>query len=197
MRTTYCKRLAGWWWVLAIPGVTGCTPAGQMSLFQPQVAGRQHEIRVQTDQVHWASASGVERVLAEFPLPGARTGRPTYLLYLRLPAGDAAVPFDSAASRSGQGFFIQTRGEYAGLARITGGQVRVAGRSQSSGATRTIDIDLRGEDGCRYVGQLKAVRDDFFVSKFETKQRPADVQALIRSAPKPPASQPAPTRPAR
>lgn len=182
--------------------VGGCAPAGTMTLVQPQLQGWQRELRLATERIHWAGAGDekVERVLAEFPLPGARTGTPTYLLYLRLPAGESNVSFaepvpqaalaqavDTAQATStsgdpadarGRGFFIQTRGEYAGLARLTGGTVKVRGKSRAEGATRTLELDLVCEDGSRIVGQLQAIRDEYTVSRFESKRRPADVRAL-------------------
>jgi hypothetical protein len=123
-------------------------------------------------------ADRVERVLAEFPLPGAATGKPMYLLYLRWPAGEAEPAVTDTKSSAVRGFLIQTRGQYAGLGFIVGGKVRVSGASQARHATRQLQIKLTCEDGTRLVGRLRARRDDYYVRHFETNRRPADVQAL-------------------
>lgn len=176
---------------LLLAAMAGCGPAAEVRLVQPQLTGWQREIQLQTDQSHWArgGTEDTERVLAEFPLPGARTGRPTYLLYLRLPAGEKRVGFDPKSAPRGQGFFIQTRGEYAGLARLTGGTAEIRGASRSQHAVRQLRLDLTCEDGSRLSGKLSATRDEYVVSRFEARRRPADVQALLK--PNQAASQPA------
>ena len=162
----------------------GCQPAGKVSLVQPQLAGWQREVRLQTDQVYWARAEGVDRILAEFPLPGARIGRPTYLLYLRLPAGVDKAALDPKADPKSRarGFIIQTRGEYAGLAGLKSGEVQARSPSPLAPASkRLFRVDLKCEDGTQIVGEMTASRDDYLVSRFETRQRPADVQSLLRT----------------
>lgn len=160
----------------------GCqSPAGSVQLTQPQLQGWQRELRLQCSQIRWAGAGDarLERFVAEFPLPGAMSGRPTYLLYLRLPAGESNVSFAADASPGGRGFFVQTRGEYAGLAQLAGGTVKVRGTSKSAGATRRLRLDLVLDDGSRLTGQVEASRDEYFVSRFENRRHPADVQALL------------------
>lgn len=172
--------------MLLMVSAIGCRPAGELRLFQPQLQGWQRELKLETDEVRWAAATdGVERVLAEFPLPGARTGRATYLLYLRLPAGEAQVVFGSGGSEQAAGFLIQTRGEYAGLSQIKEGTVRVSGKGQGLKAKRHLKIDLTSEDGSQIIGEAEGVRDDYGVAHFENNQRKTDVKALV-----PPASQP-------
>ena len=146
-------------------------------------------------------------MLIEFPLPGASTGRPTFLLYLRVPAGvvepalcAATAPADTgagnhaaskptdapAASRPAgptakpmaRGFFIQTRGDFAGLALVTGGTIGVKGKSTAPDATRELRLELTFEDGSRITGQATARRDDWYLKKFETRERPADVRIV-------------------
>jgi len=188
-----CRLLGGGAVILVALATAGCEPAGRMNLLQPRLAGWQRDLRLETDHAHWAGAGtqGIERILVEFPLPGARTGRPTYVLYLRLPAGTETVKIGPEGSPLAVGFLIQTRGEYAGLARVTGGTVVVRGDSQAAGARRTLELDLSFEDGSRSVGQLIATRDEYAVSRFEQKDRPADVAALVAQTGKT-ASQPEP-----
>ncbi len=171
---------------LAVPLLlaTGCGPAGQISLIQPQLTGWQRVVRLKSNDIHWAEAEGVNRVLAEFPLPGAQTGRPTYLLYLRMPNKASTASFEGSTNpkKQGLGFMIQTRGEYAGLALLSGGTVRMHGASPLGSDTRRFDVDLTCEDGTQIAGTLTATRDDYLLSRFETKRRPADIQALQRSS---------------
>lgn len=158
--------------------VSGCGPSTDIRLVQPQLTGRQGDLHLMSEQVHWAAGEGVERVLAEFPLPGATTGRIVYLLYLRLPAGEKEPTVSAREPPTVRGFFIQTRGKYAGKASVVGGKVVVRGASQSSNATRQLDLELTCEDGTRIAGRLQARRDDYQVRYFEVYRRPADVQAL-------------------
>ena len=175
---------------LALGLACGCQPAASVRLLQPQLQGWQRELELQSDEVRWAGAgeAEVERFLAELPLPGARTGRPTYLLYLRLPAGRPTVSFAPGSPDPGRGFFIQTRGEYAGLARLAGGTVEVRDSSRAENAKRRLKLDLALDDGSRIVGEVQATRDEYLVSRFETRRRPADVKALTAPpvAPGPP-----------
>ena len=160
----------------------GCGPSVRLTLQQPQVGGYQQQIVLTSERAAWSPRGKVDRVLVEFPLPGATTGRPTYLLYLRLPAQTPAVTFtaknDSAKAKVGQGFFIQTRGDLAGLAVIAAGQVFVKGRATGPSATRQLQIELTCEDGSRLTGKILARRDDWYLKQFETERRPVDVQGI-------------------
>lgn len=160
----------------------GCASREKVWLVQPRLTGWQRELKLQSEQVRWARDGGedVERVLAEFPLPGARTGRPTYLLYLRLPAGMEQVSLEPEARVPAGGFLIQTRGEFAGLARVTGGFVQLRDSASKDDLNRRYLIDLSFEDDSHLIGEIEAIRDDYFVSQFETRRRPGDVMLLIR-----------------
>ncbi len=162
-------------WVAAL---AGCGPSADIHLFQPGLAGRQRDLRLTSEQVYWTTGNGAERILAEFPLPGAATGRPMYLLYLRWPAGARELTAAGESAAGVRGFLIQTRDRYAGKASVVAGKVVVSGTSQSGKAPRRLDVELTCEDGTRVVGHLLAWRDDYYLSCFETHRRPADVQAL-------------------
>lgn len=109
-------------------------------------------------------------MLVEFPLPGAATGRPNYLLYIRMPAGVTSRPVEGAPPISG--FIIQTRGEEAGLAVLT--HARVAVRD---GKPQQYTVELLFEDDSRISGHVLAERDEWRLRFFETEQRPVDVAA--------------------
>ena len=104
--------------------LAGCTPAAEIRLFQPQYVGAEQDINLQSNQVCWAPGEGMERVLAEFPLPGAVSGRPTYLLYLRIPIVRPGEPATATGSKRIRGFLIQTQGRNAGLETLVAGKVR-------------------------------------------------------------------------
>ncbi len=172
------------WWRVAVAGglaagLAGCGPRAELRLTQPQLPGWQQEMNLASSQVYWSPAEGVDRVLAEFPLPGAATGRPMYLLYLRLPAEQARPTVGRGGDAVVRGFFIQTRAEFAGRVEVKAGEVEVRGRSQGRSATRKLRFDLTCDDGCRLVGELTAARDDWRLQQFETRRRPADVELLL------------------
>lgn len=160
---------------LALPG---CAPATRVTMFQPAIQGRQRQLQLVSEQARWAPGKPEDRLVVEFPLPGADTGEPMYLLYLRWPngaTGPLAVDGSAAAPR---GFLIQTRGQYAGLACVVGGSIEVLGRSLARGASRELSLNLMYEDGTCLAGRVRAVRDDYYVRCFEIDRHPADIQAL-------------------
>lgn len=182
-------------WGLALGGLmvaaSGCAPAGRMMLGQSHLAGYQHQVQLESDHVYWSASDETCRVLAEFPLPGARTGHPTYLLYLRMPAAAKTASLAAVAdSDQACGFLIQTRGEYAGLTRIVDGNVEVRAPLVPGTSKRRIRIDAKCEDGTQLAGEFNATHDDYQVGHFENRQRPADVQNLRKPASPAPASQP-------
>jgi hypothetical protein len=174
---------------LAVALTAACAPTSRARLEQPHLQGPQRELNLVSEQTWWAPGNDVIRVLSEFPLPGASTGRPTYVLYLRLnetaaqPVGDGK--FQEWSARAGlRGFLIQTRGRQAGLTSLVGG--RVTAQPPPSGLTAgwTLQLDLDFEDGSRFSAALAAQRQERAVRQFETLRRPADVAALL-SPPRP------------
>jgi len=133
----------------------GCGPAASLDLIQPHLSGWQQHLHLTAETAWWSPGEKDDRLLVEFPPPGATTGRPLVLLYLRWPAGQSE-PTVAAAGPAARGFFIQVRGQYAGLSTVVGGSIVVQGRTESPGATRK-----------------------------KTERRPADVRMLIRGAPPP------------
>lgn len=163
--------------------LAGCAPAARIELVQPSAPVWQQEVLLESDQARWGKDAEVERVLAEFPLPGARTGEPTFLLYLRVPAGPKEVSFAAATAPRAAGFLIQTRGELAGLTTLAKGRLTVHGRSDAPSASRTLEIDATCEDGTTVRGAIRAVRDDYRLSRFEQYRRPVDVEKLMAEHP--------------
>src|SRR5690606_23960671 len=102
--------------------ICACSNPSVLRLDQPHLPEPQRRLNLLSEQVCWTESDGVYRVLAEIPLPGAATGRPAYLLYLRfvLPSDEESAPL---AGRDVRGFLIQTRGAYAGLAEVIGAAV--------------------------------------------------------------------------
>ncbi len=150
---------------------TGCAGRSQLYVLQPQLAGRERELRLLSEQVIWSDEAGGERLIAEFPLPGAATGDCMYLLYLRVLEQDA--PGADARSR---GFFLQTRGRNAGLAFLVKGYVGVKRRGDAT----EWSVDAECEDGSRLNGVLTARRDHHAVRRFERETHAADVREMLR-----------------
>ncbi len=193
-------------WTRHIPGVAlwsvsavtmilhGCTPAvSEIRLLQPHMDRWQRDLQLRTEQTFWSPDKQSERILAEFPLPGATSGNPMYLLYLLIEAGEPSQELTASPSSAAKGFFIQIRGDHAGLALITAGKIQIEKSSLSSEAVRRLRIDLRCEDGTRLTGWLAAQRDDWQLIDFEKHRRPADV--MILTGVTPPVSSPNPSSP--
>ena len=75
--------------MLALPVVAtalsaGCATPSRFRLEQPRLPEPQRRLDLASEQVFWTAEGALGRVLAEIPLPGASTGRPIYLLYLRV-----------------------------------------------------------------------------------------------------------------
>jgi hypothetical protein len=168
-------------WMAA--ALAGCGPAAQVRLFQPEYAGAEQDIQLISDHACWAPEQGIERILVEFPLPGAVSGRPTYLLYLRIPVvrpGEPAVPDKAHPIR---GFLVQTQGRNAGLETLASGKVLMTGRSSAPESKRELQVELTFEHNTILSGRLTARRDDQHIRLFETRQHPADVKALDEQVP--------------
>ncbi|MHC4442718.1 MAG: hypothetical protein ACYTF1_03595 [Planctomycetota bacterium] len=173
-------------WACVLAAI-GCGPSVEVYLFQPNLPQWQRNIHIQSEQAYWTSEAGALRVLVEFPLPGATTGKPTYLLYLRLADSYREQGDANQQQQNVHGFLIQTQGKYWGLASVMGGKVTVKGKSQASNATRRLTIDLHCEDETQITGRLRARRNDWHMKQFETRRRPADVRALTNQPPTTPA----------
>jgi hypothetical protein len=186
-------------WLIMLMGlmtgsVIGCGPATSMKVLQPGLLGAQRQLYLASEQAFWAESKTAGRVLVEFPLPGASTGRATYLLYVRLPASEDSTNTTEAredvehdAETVGPcGFFIQVRGEDAGLTRVSGGTIQIRHRNRHS---CKIVLKLECEDGTQIEGEVLAKRNEPYVNLFERENRPADVQRLITHC----ATQPSPS----
>lgn len=161
-----------------------------MRLRQPRLEGRETNLRLRSEQVYWTRSAGVERMLAEFPLPGATTGKPMYLVYLRYPVDKERVSVDPLHTDAACGFLIQTRNRNAGLTTIEHGKLTVhRGLTPSSGA-HVLELGISCADDSKLVGRLVAERNDWMVENFEQFRRAGDVQKLIerRGEERPPSS---------
>lgn len=176
---------------LCLPGLIGCQNVSYVHLSQPSLNRWQRDLDLNSEQVYWAPESGTRRILAEFPLPGATAGKPMYLLYLRFPYDKERITFGPEAaairtpdlsSATGHGFFIQTRGEFSGLAYITDGTITCQDDPESNARRLQYQVDLTCEDGTRVNGLFFARRDDWTLDHFERFRRPGDVRILIHRA---------------
>jgi hypothetical protein len=157
--------------------LAGCARPSAVRLEQPGLPEPQRRLDLLSEQVWWSPGGGVYRVLAEIPLPGAGTGRPTYLVYLRI----TTSPGEKAPQRPTEvrGFLIQTRGPQAGLARLTSAVVTGAPPAGEGRTPWDLHVHLDFEDGSHLSGRLMATREDWRLNEFETRTHTADVQALL------------------
>lgn len=181
----FLRPLPGLFLYAGLTAAGGCAvpgPDAELHWHQPQLEGRQRDVDLLSRTVTWAPDGRFERLLAEMPLPGAMAGHPTYILYLRWPASGGTLAVGRPGSPApARGFVIQTRGQQAGLAIVSGGTLIVRGSSRSRTAIRRLEVDLTCEDGTRMRGKLRARRDDWNLHEFETYRRPADVEAMALS----------------
>jgi hypothetical protein len=176
---------------LCLSGLFGCQNVSYIHLTQPSLNRWQRDLDLRSEQVYWAPESGIKRVLAEFPLPGATAGKPMYLLYCRFPYDSRIVTFGAEARNAasseesavtGQGFFIQTRGEFSGLAYIIDGTIECLDDPESSQRLQEFQVDVTCEDGTQVNGRFQARRNDWTLDHFEQFRRPGDVQILVNRA---------------
>ncbi|MCK6457008.1 MAG: hypothetical protein L6Q92_10825 [Phycisphaerae bacterium] len=161
--------------------ISGCGAAARVSLEQPFLAGPEQRLHLTSESVRFASGGGTDRVLVEFPLPGAWSGR-HYLLYVRVPSKtgsyEIAQPF--GGERVG-GFFIQLFGDHRGLTGFASGRVDVRG-VLAAPSKRRCELDVKCTDGSLIRGTLVAQRDELGLREFEERTNRGDVQALLRAA---------------
>lgn len=155
--------------------VIGCGAPTGLRLRQPWCPGPESEMVLTTNRAWWAPEPQIERVLVEFPLPGATTGEAMYLLYLRIPAH---LPADEVRERPIRGMLIQTRGKYAGREDLVGGTLTLSGTSQAADARHQLQLELRFEFGTTLTGRILTYRNDALLETFETRGRPGDVAEL-------------------
>lgn len=171
-----------WWLVVPVAVVAvGCSAPSRIRLEQPHLPESQRILELLSEQVYWSEGDGTRRVLAEIPLPGAGTGRPTYLLYLRVPAAADVTGGQPAASADVRGFLIQTRGPQAGLTALVQARVSASPPAGADQDTWNLHIELTCEDSTRVTAELSARRDDWRIRHFETRTHTADVQGLLRA----------------
>ena len=156
--------------------VSGCARPSVLRLEQPHLSGPQQRLELRSEQVYWTGQGPVYRLLAEMPLPGAGTGRPAFLLYLRV-TEDANAP--TAGPVEVRGFLVQTRGAQAGLTPVV--EAGVSG-DRPGNKTWKLRVDLRFEDSSRLTGFLIGDRADWKMTRFETRSHTADVQGLLKGS---------------
>lgn len=173
-----------WFWkaafLLKAAMVAGCVAPSSIRLEQPRVPAAQRQLDLLSQQVYWMDGEGVYRVLAEIPLPGAQTGRPMYLLYLRLTMKPAAGERGPVRPAEACGFLIQTRGPLTGLAMVSEAAIDAAPPGAGQACWR-LHVDLACDDGTRISGSLLAQREAWRVTRFEGRTNAADVQVLLQS----------------
>jgi len=176
----YNQHRRGRWFLLAsLVAVAGCAQRASMVVVQPNLTGPQHELHLASNGTHWVEGEQAGRILVEFPLPGAVSGKSTYLLYIRLPQVADSKKKDRDMKPCG--FFIQTRGAYAGLAGIADGTVSIRRRHKNS---CKLTLDVVCDDQTHIEGEVDAKEDEHSVEVFEKQSRPADVQQLVNQCSK-------------
>lgn len=146
-------------------GLAGCGPFATGRLTQPRSHSQYRFSNLESEWARFAlSERDGDRLLLGWPLPGARTGRRHYQLYLRYPPGTGVVAVDpSGESGNLTGFLIQHLGRQADLTRIETGSFSIGGGSRQ----RSGKYDLTFTDGTTLRGRFRANRSDLALRFFE------------------------------
>jgi len=161
----------------------GCAPTAKLRIVQQGLPPPQDVVRLTS---HWAYAAtgpgALERVILMFPLPGAEAGDKQFYLYLRLP-GKRSKPIAvgeplADGSRAG-GFLIQAKGQFAGKALFTSGEIAFQGSPFDGGKLRRGQFTFYCADGSVVDGTFTATVAPLEVRDFEDLKA-GDVQAYIR-----------------
>lgn len=161
--------------------LAGCAPRSTLRLEQPRLSSPEANLDLSSAQVYWSEHDGIHRVLGEIPLPGADTGRPTYLIYLRMRFSKGK----SVQATDVRGFLIQTRGPRKGLTPLSTAGVTAEPPAGSAKGTWVLHAQLVFEDHSSMTADLNARREDWKLLQFETRTHAADVRALDDHPPQP------------
>lgn len=171
--------------------LAGCGPTASLTVSQPEAPAPMNELELRSRWAHFET-DGRERYLASFPFPGAVAGDRQFVLYFICEAGARDILFrqhPGGGRRSGGvGFFVQERGDYAGLTRVVDGAVRVRGVPFGGKKRRRVELTLHCDDGTTISGRLVVVRSRLELAAFEQGPHAADAAALRAEASAAPAA---------
>ncbi len=125
-----------------------------------------------------AEGRGGWHILVRFPLPGATSGRPNYIVYLHVPDPSPGEPttFPLGKTSPARGFFVQRAGEGRGRELIVGGFVEL---KQLSDRRWFLRLTADGELGTQILGTATLTRRDLDVRDYVERHHSGDVADLL------------------
>ncbi len=117
-------------------------------------------------------------ILLRFPLPGAMSGRPNYVVYLHVPnpSPSETTTFPLGKTAPARGFFVQKAGEGRGRELIVGGFVEL---KRLSDGRWFLQLTADGELGTQILGTATLTRRDLDVRDYIERHHPGDVADLL------------------
>lgn len=161
--------------------VCGCNPDATFQVHQPRLTGRQQNMTLTgTSALYGRTEDGrAWHILVRFPLPGAASGRPGYLVYLHVPVpgvqGKTSYPLGETAVA--RGFFFQRAGEGRGRELIGSGFVRLESRASGRWFLRLL---ANGGLGTQIRGTAILSPEHLNVRDYIETHHPGDVADLLR-----------------
>lgn len=161
--------------VVAAP--TGCVQSTNIAVHTPSTGSPEAHVTLSAKTAHFTSGDGGSvRLVARFPLPGARSGKPFCTLYFQLPA-DRGLFTIGQGNDQARGFLIQHFGSMAGWLRLTKGSVTLQGVPFGGSRLREGHVLVKGSDGTTVEGSLSLERSARALALFEREFAP-DVTRL-------------------
>ncbi|MCP4251528.1 MAG: hypothetical protein GY778_31205 [bacterium] len=151
--------------LLTVLGLTGCGPFATGRLVRPRDGDQYRFSNLKSVWAHFAlSEQDGDRLLLGWPLPGARTGRRHYQLYVRIPSPKGVVAADaSIGSAKLTGFLVQQLGSRVDLTRIETGSLSIGSENRQ----RSGKYEMTFADGTTLRGRFRANRSDLALRFFE------------------------------
>jgi hypothetical protein len=176
-----CPAVAGAFLSACVSALCGCTPAATFEVHQPRLPGRQQNMTLTSVSADYGRAQdrGAWQILIRFPLPGASSGRPKYILYLHVPDPSAheSTTYPLGETAAARGFFVQKAGEGRGRELITGGFVELR---RKTGGEWFLRLMANGAMGTQFRGTATLTRRDLDVRDYVEVHHPGDVADLLK-----------------
>ncbi len=159
----------------------GCSPDATFHIQQPRLTGRQRDITLTSTSAAYGRAEDGRawHILVRFPLPGAASGRPGYLVYLHVPEPTAgeAVSYPLGETAAARGFFFQRAGEGRGRELVISGFVRLEPQAPGRWFLRLL---ANGALGTQIQGTAVLRPDHLNVRDYVETRHPGDVADLLK-----------------
>jgi hypothetical protein len=157
--------------------VSGCADRAEVYLHQDFAPSSQQHVHLSGDWAYRAGATGRERCLLAFPLPGSTAGPRDFVIYMTLPDRLGKLAVDPADPDAVRGFLVQCVGALAGRTGFSSGVVKVK-RPWWARTRRTLDVDIRCEDGTVIQGKATLRIAPGELASFEQSYA-ADIELLL------------------